>query len=257
VSNVSCRTGDPLFMTTLARGLHVMRAFSGIGHHVSIVELSRATGLDRAVVRRCLYTLRELGYVAAEGRRYVLQPKVIHLGIAELSTGAFPVAAQSVLEELSERLGTTASVGVLDEAAVVYLARATNRGMSATSRVGTRLPAYCSAIGRVLLASLPEQQAALELSKVELVPHTRFTVTARDRIEEILDDVRDKGYALNDRELKSDLRAIAVAVRNAVGQPVAAMGVSCQVSRASCHEMVSRHLPLLRTAAVRLGRQFS
>ncbi len=166
------RGGDPDFMTSLARGLHVIRAFSGVDRRLTIADVSRATGLTRAVVRRCLYTLRELGYAATDGRTYSLQPRILNLGYAYLSTAPIPIAAQPVLEELSEHLGEATSVAVLDDGAVVYVARAaTRRIMAVNLGVGSRLPAYCTSLGRVLLAAMQPEQASQELSKYELVAH--------------------------------------------------------------------------------------
>ncbi len=250
------RAGDPDFMTSLARGLHVIRAFSGVDRRLTIADVSRATGLTRAVVRRCLYTLRELGYAATDGRTYSLQPRILNLGYAYLSTAQLPIAAQPVLEELSEQLGEATSVAVLDDGAVVYVARAaTRRIVAVTLGVGSRLPAYCTALGRVLLAGMPPEQAAQELSKLELVAHTRFTVTSRHRVEEILAEVRTNGVAVNDQELEIGLRSIAVPVRNVVGVTVAAMNVSTQASRVTRRELLEKGLPLLRKAAERLGSQ--
>ena len=250
------RGGDPDFMTSLARGLHVIRAFSGVDRRLTIADASRATGLTRAVVRRCLYTLRELGYVATDGRTYSLQPRILNLGYAYVSTTPLPIAAQPVLEELSEQLGEVTSVAVLDDGAVVYVARAAARRiMAVTLGVGSRLPAYCTALGKVLLASLPAEQAGEELSRFELQTHTRFTVTSRRRIEEILAQARAEGFALNDQELEIGLRAIAVPVRNVVGATVAAMNVSAQASRISRRELLEKGLPALRAAAERLGSQ--
>lgn len=254
--NALFRGGDPDFMTSLARGLHVIRAFAGVDRRLTIADVSRATGLTRAVVRRCLYTLRELGYAATDGRAYFLQPRILNLGYAYLSTAPVPIAAQPVLEEISELLGEASSVAVLDDGAVVYVARAaTKRIMSVTLGVGSRLPAYCTALGRVLLAHLTEEQLAAELAKVEFVAHTKYTVTSRKKLEELLVGVRTDGYALNDQELEIGLRSIAVPVRNVVGTVVAAMNVSTQASRVSRRELVERSLPVLLGAAERLGSQ--
>jgi IclR family pca regulon transcriptional regulator len=250
------RGGDPDFMTSLARGLHVIRAFAGVDRRLTIADVSRATGLTRAVVRRCLYTLRELGYAATDGRTYFLQPRILNLGYAYLSTAAVPIAAQPVLEEMSETLGEASSVAVLDDGAVVYVARAaTKRIMSVTLGVGSRLPAYCTALGRVLLSYLNEEQVATELSKVEFVAHTKHTVTSRKKLEEVLAQVRAEGFALNDQELEIGLRSIAVPVRNVVGAVVAAMNVSTQASRVSRREMIEQCLPVLQAASERLGSQ--
>jgi IclR family transcriptional regulator, pca regulon regulatory protein len=145
---------------------------------------------------------------------------------------------------------------VLDDGAVVYVARAaTKRIMSVTLGVGSRLPAYCTALGRVLLSHLPEEQVSAELAKVEFVTHTKHTVTSRKKLEEILLQVRTEGYALNDQELEIGLRSIAVPVRNVVGAVVAAMNVSTQASRVSRRELIERCLPILQAAAERLGSQ--
>lgn len=254
--NALFRAGDPDFMTSLARGLHVIRAFAGVDRRLTIADVSRATGLTRAVVRRCLYTLRELGYAATDGRLYFLQPRILNLGYAYLSTAPVPIAAQPVLEDLSEALGETSSVAVLDEGAVVYVGRAaTKRIMSVTLGVGSRLPAFCTALGRVLLAHLTEEQVESELSKVEFIQHTKHTVTSRKRLEEILAGVQAEGFALNDQELEIGLRSIAVPVRNVVGTVVAAMNVSAQASRVSRRELLERCLPALRSAADRLSSQ--
>jgi len=250
------RVGDPDFMTSLARGLHVIRAFSGVDRRLTIADVSRATGLTRAVVRRCLYTLRELGYAATDGRTYSLQPRILNLGYAYLSTAPLPIAAQPVLEEVSEQLGEATSIAVFDDGAVVYVARAaTRRIMAVNLGVGSRLPAYCTSLGRVLLAAMPQEQMSQELSKFELVAHTRFTVTSRRRIEEILAETRTEGFAVNDQELEIGLRAIAVPVRNVVGATVAAMNISAQASRVTRRELLEKGLPLLRAAAERLGNQ--
>ena len=252
------RAGDPDFMTSLARGLHVIRAFAGLDCRLTIADVSRATGLTRAVVRRCLYTLRELGYAASDGRSFYLQPRVLSLGYAYLSTAPLSTAAPPILQELSERIGEATTVAVLDEGAVVYVARAsTARIMSVTLGVGSRLQAYCTALGRVLLANLPPTQADALLERTELTAHTRFTVTSRERLLEILAEVRAADFALNDQELEIGLRSLAVPVRNVLGTTVAAMNVSAQASRLSSRELIESVLPALRAAAERLGSQLA
>src|ERR1700761_920702 len=125
--NALFRAGDPDFMTSLARGLHVIRAFEAIDRRMTIADVSRATGLTRAVVRRCLYTLKELGYAGTDGRLYFLQPQVLSLGRAYLSTAPVHVAAQPILEDLSEALGEASSVAVLEAGVIVLVARAATK----------------------------------------------------------------------------------------------------------------------------------
>jgi IclR family pca regulon transcriptional regulator len=250
------RAGDPDYMTSLARGLHVIRAFGGSDRRMTIADVSRSTGLTRAVVRRCLYTLRELGYDGTDGRTFFLQPKILNLGYAYLSTQPMPIAAQPLLEEVSRTLDESCSIGVLDEGGVVFVARsATRRIMSANLRVGSRVPVYCTALGRVLLAQLPVEQLDAQLQDVDFRPHTKHTVGSRRKLDEVLASVRRQGYALNDQELEIGLRSIAVAVRNPVGEVVAAMNVGAQASRVTLRQMVDTFLPVLRSAADRLGEQ--
>jgi IclR family transcriptional regulator, pca regulon regulatory protein len=250
------RAGDPDFMTSLARGLHVIRAFAGFGCRLTIADVSRATGLTRAVVRRCLYTLRELGYAGTDGRLYFLQPRVLDLGFAYLHSAPVPVAAQPILDEVSKTLGEASSVGVLDSGTVLFVGRAaTNHIVSISLGVGSRLPAYCTALGRILLATLAPEQLDSQLANVEFVQHTRHTVTSRQRLDEILACVRNDGFAVNDQELEIGLRSIAVPIRNVAGTTIAAMNVSTQASRMTRRELLDRCLPVLRAAAERLSTQ--
>lgn len=250
------RSGDPDFMLSLARGLCVLEAFSSGGRSPTLAGLSGVTGLNRAAVRRCLYTLRELGYVEADGRTYRLTSKVLTVGRSSEPANSMCLAAQSALEDLRGKLGGSCSVGMLDQGMVLYLARAaTSRTDGLRLAAGSRTPAYCTALGRVLLSSLTDQRATAELSKVAILPLTPFTVTSLRRLWEILVQVRADDYALNDQELKTGLRAIAVPVRNRVGAVVAAMCVSTGASLTPRVDMTREYLPILKTAAVRLGRQ--
>lgn len=251
------RSGDPHLMLSLVRGLHVLEAFSCARQPATLASLSAATGLSRAVVRRCVYTLRELGYIQADGPVYQLTSKVLAVGRPSEPVSSMDRAAQSALEELRGKLGGSCSVGVLDEGMVLYIARAgASHGPGPRTAAGSRAPAYCTALGRVLLSSLTDEHAAAELSKVAILPLTPFTVISRRSLWEILVKVRTDGYALSDQELKTGVRTVAVPVLNRVGSVVAAMSVSAVASRTTSAEMAQDFLPVLKTAAVRLGRQW-
>lgn len=252
------RSGDPDLMLSLVRGLRVLEAFSCTRRPPTIASLSGVTGLNRAAVRRCLYTLRELGYVEVEGHSYRLTSKVLAVVRFCAPANSMAVAAQASLEDLRGKLGGSGScaVGMLDGGMVLYLARAaTKRSDGIELAAGSRTPAYCTALGRVLLSSLTDQRAAAELSKVAIHPLTPFTVISRRHLRQMLVQVRADDYALNDQELEMGVRAIAVPVRNRVGAVVAAMCVSAPASLASPADMARNYLPILKTAAVRLGRQ--
>lgn len=248
--------GDPNFMLSLARGLLVIRAFARQGPQLSIAEVARISGLPRAVARRCLYTLMRLGYVGVEGRAYFLRPKVLTLGYAYLSSAPLGAGLQPYLERVSEATRESCSVGVLEEDEVVYVARAAavpRRIVSVALGVGSRVPAYCSAMGRVLLAHLPERELDPYLARVRLQPLTEHTVTSPEALRRQLELVRKKGFALVDQELEIGLRAIAVPLRNVGGRVVAAMNVSAQAGRVGRKEMEKAFLPVLAATAQEIG----
>lgn len=248
---------DPNFMTSLARGLDVIRGFSRDKRHMSIAQLSQKTGIPRASVRRCLYTLRNLGYVSSDdGRHYSLQPKLLGLGYAYLSSTPMLVAAQPFLDRVSEAVNESCSLGTLDGEHILYLARSvTSRIISVTLNVGSRLPAYCTSIGLVLLAQLPERGLDEYLSNVELKPFTERTITSRQRLREQLDQVRSQGYAVADQLMELGVRSIAVPVTNAAGSVVAGMNVIVQAGRVSLRDTKTLYLPHLQSAAAELGAQ--
>jgi IclR family transcriptional regulator, pca regulon regulatory protein len=249
--------GDPNFMTSLARGLDVIRGFSREKRYMSIAQLSHKTGIPRASVRRCLYTLRELGYVeCADGRHYSLRPKLLGLGHAFLSSTPLVVTAQSFLDRVSDAVGESCSLATMDGEDILYLARSvTSRIISVTLNVGSRLPAHCTSIGHVLLAGLPPRQLEEFLAGAELRAFTERTITSRPRLREQLEQVRAQDYAIADQLMELGVRSIAVPVRSAAGGVVAGMNVIVQAGRVSLRDMKALYLPPLQAAARELGAQ--
>jgi IclR family transcriptional regulator, pca regulon regulatory protein len=242
--------GDPNFMTSLARGLQVIRAFSEFKRNLTISQISQATGLSRAAARRCLYTLRELGYVGEDNKRYFLRPQVLTLGHAYLSSTPLAVSAQPYLDEVSHTLRESCSAAILDADDIVYICRsAETRIMSISLLVGTRLPAYCTSMGQVLLANLPTDALDAYLARVRLVERTDRTITTVAKLRKVLAHVRSAGYAMLDQELEVGLRSIAVPVRDRRGGVVAAINVGTHASRASLEDMQARYLPALQRCA--------
>jgi IclR family pca regulon transcriptional regulator len=247
------RSADPDFMTSLARGLAVLQAFDVRQRALTVSQASKATGISRAASRRCLHTLERLGFVAEEDGRYSLRPKVLTLGFAHLSSVPLANAAQPLLDRCRDRLHESCSLGVIDGGEVFYQARAeTSRIMSIALFVGTRLPAYCTSMGRVLLAHLPAKELREYLGRVVLHPHTARTVTSKALLEDILANVRRTGFAVVDQELELGLRSIAVPVRDRTGTVVASLNVGAQSARVSIRELTQRMLPELRVAAEEL-----
>ena len=245
---------DPSFMTSLARGLAVVQAFSDSRKPQTIAQISQKTGIPRAAVRRCLYTLQQLGYVDAELNNFSLRPKVLTLGYSYLSSTPLTVSSQPYLNAISRELGESCSLAVLDDGEVLYVARsATSRVMSVALNTGSRLPAYCTSLGRVMLAHLPPEALNDYFAHVKLRPMTDKTVTSQKRLREILLRVRQDGYAINDEELELGLRSIAVPVRGATGQVLAALNVGAQAGRVSVEHMREEFLPVLQRGAQELA----
>lgn len=248
--------GDPNFMASLARGLAVIRAFTQQRRNLTIAQLSQRTAIPRAAVRRCLYTLAALGYVASEdGRSYSLRPRILSLGHAFLSSTPLVYAVQPLLDQITSELHESSSMAVLEGDEILYVARSstTTRLMSIELGIGSRLPAYCTSMGRVLLAGLSASDLDAYLSRVPLVKLTGRTVSTTDELKAALGVVSRDGYCIVDQELEIGLRSIAVPVFDRDGRAVAAINVGTQSSRVPVSEMQSRFLPPLRSAAHELA----
>ena len=242
------------FVTALARGLAVIRAFGPGRAEPSLADLAKATELPRATVRRCVHTLIELGYAQSNGRHFSLTPKILTLGYAYLSTASLPRIAQPFLERISESCNESCSLSILEGDEVVYLARsARKRIMSVDLSVGSLLPAYCTSMGRVLLAALPEDEARTRLARAQLQRFTPHTIVDPDSLGEILNGVRRQGFALVDQELEIGLRSLAVPVFGAGGKVVAAMNVSAQAGRVDIVQLRGPLLDSLRLGVAELS----
>ncbi|MDR6396135.1 MULTISPECIES: IclR family transcriptional regulator domain-containing protein [Herbaspirillum] len=245
---------DPSFMTSLARGLAVIRAFSDSRRSLTIAQISQKTGIPRAAVRRCLHTLKQLGYADSDVNNFSLRPKILTLGYSYLSSTPLTVSAQPYLNNISRTLGESCSLAVLDDHEVLYVARsAASRVMSVALNTGSRLPAYCTSLGRAMLAHLPEDQLKAYFDKVKLRALTEKTVVSQKRLRDILAGVRANGYAVIDEELEVGLRSIAVPVRGASGNVLAALNVGAQAARVSVAQMEEEILPVLLRGAQELS----
>jgi IclR family transcriptional regulator, pca regulon regulatory protein len=254
-SSLDVFTGDPNFMTSLARGLIVIQAFTQQSPQMTISQLSVKTGLSRAAVRRCLYTLTKLGFAGAEdGSRYSLRPRMLTLSHTYTTSNTLATSAQPILERMSAALRESFSVATLDGEDIVYIARTqVSRVMAVDLHIGSRLPAYCTSMGRVLLAYLPTEQLEQYLAKATLTPHTTRTITTVEKLRLALRNVRRNGYALVDQEYEVGLRSLAVPVYASSGRVVATLNLSGNAPRLSVLEMQSRYLSHLRNAANELS----
>jgi IclR family pca regulon transcriptional regulator len=252
--NDEAARADPNFMTSLARGLAVLQAFSDHRRSLTMAQISHRTGIPRASVRRCLHTLIELGYAHADGNQFALSPKVLTLGYSYLSSTPLTVSAHPYLNQVSRTLNESCSLAVLQDHEVLYVGRsATSRIMSVSLTTGSRLPAYCTALGRVLLAHLPPEQLDAYFAHVPLKAMTERTIVSEQRLREILAEVQQQGYALIEEELEVGLRSIAVPVRGASGSVIAALNVGAHAARVSSRKMLDEFLPVLLKGAQELS----
>lgn len=234
------------FIASLAKGLRVIEAFRAERPRLSIAEVAEATGLDRATARRCLLTLHELGYADYDGKFFALTPRILRLGMGALAAMPLAQLVQPWLDQLSERIGQSTSVSILDGTEIVYLARAAQRRvMSIGLMPGSRLPAHCTSMGRVLLAALPEAQARAIVERSDLTPRTAHSLTAPDEIMARIRQARADGHAVIDQEIEPGLRSIAVPLYDMRGQVVAALNTGVAAVQSSAGELAALYLPAL------------
>lgn len=244
---------DRDLMGGLAKGLAVIETFSPDHPRQSISEVAASSGLDRATARRCLLTLAHLGYADYDGKYFTLTPRVLRLGTACLATMPLPQLVQPLLDQLSETIGESSSVSILDGAEIVYVARAAQRKvMSIALMPGSRLPAYCTSMGRVLLAALPEAEARERLGAAALPGRTPHTLTDPEAVLAEIGRVRANGYAAIDQEVELGLRSIAVPLITARRVTVAAVNLGLPARGEPMEAMIERYLPALQDVSKRM-----
>ncbi|WP_333869832.1 IclR family transcriptional regulator domain-containing protein [Cypionkella sp.] len=233
-------------MGGLAKGLAVIETFSVEQPRQSIAEVAAASGLDRATARRCLLTLAKQGYADYDGKFFTLTPRVLRLGTACLATMPLPQLVQPALDRISDALGESSSVSILDGGEIVYIARAAQKKvMSIALMPGSRLPAFCTSMGRVMLAALPEAAAEAILTAAPRPARTPLTLTEVPAIMAELARVRRQGYAVIDQEVELGLCSIAVPLINARGGVVAALNFGFAALPEVQATATAQHLPLM------------
>jgi IclR family transcriptional regulator, pca regulon regulatory protein len=244
------RDRNPDYVQSLERGLAVIKAFGADSQELRLSDVARATGLTRAAARRFLLTLTSLGYVRQDGGTFSLRPRVLELGYAYLSALSLPEVAQPHMESLVSEVNESSSIAVLDDLEIVYVARVpTRRIMTITIAVGTRLPAYATSMGRVLLAGLAQEELADRLARMEIEPLTPTTVSDAEALRERIDQAHAAGWAAVDQELEQGVRSAAVPIRDAADRVVAALNVSVHATRMTMPVLRREVVPrLLHTA---------
>ncbi|MFF2779796.1 IclR family transcriptional regulator C-terminal domain-containing protein [Streptomyces sp. NPDC058052] len=242
------------FLQSLARGLDVLRAFGAVRGPARLTDLARLAGLPRATARRALITLRHLGYVREDAGGFVLLPRVLELGHARLSALTLPEIATPHLVGLVRTVRESASVAVLDGDDIRYVARvAGSRLLHIDIVVGTRLPAYATSMGRVLLGALPEAERDARLGRIVPEALTSRTLTGAGELREAVAATAGRGFGWVEEELEEGLRSVAVPVRDGAGRVVAALNVALHAGRSTPEESLATLLPQLRETAGRIS----
>lgn len=246
---------DRSYIAALARGISVIRAFAYQREQLTLAEISRLVDLPRATVRRCLITLGALDYVETDGKYFRLTSKVLTLSQAYFSSNPLPHLARPYIEQASNAVGESCSVSVLAGDEVIYIARSARKRTASIHReVGVNMPAYCTSMGRMLLATLPPDQLDDYFRRVPRRKFNEKTVTNEEALRRILDEARENDYATIDGELDPNLRSIAVPVRTMSGRVVAAAHISTDAARVPMEKMLAAFLPVLRNTVNGIGR---
>ncbi len=245
-------------MNGLAKGLEVIRAFTRERPALTLTQVAEATALTPATARRCLLTLEELGYVVRHERSYLLRPRVLELGAAYLESMNVEAVTKNYLEELALATNDSAALAVLDGTDIVYVARASVRTvMRLEAHVGTRLPAYCTSMGRVLLAGLTPARLDRYFESARLEKLTEHTVVEPRRLRQLVDECRTKGHSAIEDELAYGVVAVAVPVYDQAGRVVAAVNSSGHSRRVHAPKLAKERLPLLREVSAKLTRELA
>jgi len=241
------------FVASLDRGLRVLRVFSREHPQLTLSEVAGLTSLSPATARRSLQTLEALGYVGRNGRQFLLRPKVLALSSGYLSAINTSVVFEPFLQEVVDEVGGSASVTVLDDLDVVYIARVSaGRAVRPTAGVGSRYPAYATAVGRVLLAYQPTWAIDAYFNQARLVAFTDATEIRPAALRDVLKSVRVAGYAAIRDELDYGIVSVAIPIFGREGRPVAAANCTDVTNRLDVGTLVARRLPTLRQAVLRI-----
>ncbi len=253
------RAANPLgrdFSESLSRGLAILTTFGPDALALTLSDVARRVNLPRATARRSLLTLAQMGYVREENRLFSLTPRVLELATAYLSASPAAAIFQPCCDRLAAESGATFSVAALAGEHAVMIAYATPRRMYMDAPgVGLRLPAFCSAVGRVLLAGLPGAEREKFLKQLRPKAITERTVTNKTILRSILDQVAADGFAIAEEEAELGFRSLAVPVRRAGGAIAFALNTGMHVDHGSMESFRIKSLPRLRAAAEQLSSQ--
>jgi len=243
------------YAQSFARGLSVILAFGPSTPLMTLTEVAGVTGLTRAGARRILLTLEYLGYVSQENRKFSLTPKILDLGYSYLSANPLWELASPYMEEVVQKTGETCTISVLEGNDIVYIMRvATHRIMSVNLSIGSRLPAWATSMGRILLGGVTEKQLDSILSTSNIIGFTPRTVTDIESLKNIIALSRQRGFCFVNEELEEGLQSIAVPIFGRDGRIIAAMNVGGHANRVNRAGLLENVLPHLQNAAFKISQ---
>ena len=244
------------YVQSFARGLEVIRSFSAKAPSQTLTEVAGRAGLSRTGARRILLTLEALGYVRSDGKLFSLSPRILDLGFSYLSSMPIWNLAEPVMEALVAQVHESSSAAVLDGTDIVYVLRVpTRKIMSISLGVGSRLPGYCTSMGRMLLSALAQDDLMALLRASDLAARTKTTLTDAKEIAAKVAQARRQGWSLVNQELEEGLISLAAPIVDRSGQMVAALNISGQANRTSARVMQDTMLEPLLEAARTISRQ--
>jgi IclR family transcriptional regulator, pca regulon regulatory protein len=251
---------DAGYSQSLERGLAILTAFTPDRPALGISELALKLGFTRSTTHRYVATLATLSYLQQDDqtRKYRLGPRVLDLGFSVLGSLELREIAGPHLRRLTDATGHTSNLAIRDDTDVILIDRVRGRPgryhhLEFSLHVGSRLPSYCSATGKALLAFLPRADLDLLLDRMDLVPHGPRTLTSKAAVLEELARVRRTGVAVNDEELESALRSIAVPIRSRSGEVIAAINVAIPWSPVAIADLANQFAPSLKESASQIA----
>lgn len=244
------------FVQSVEKGFEVLKAFDSDTKNMSLSDLERKTGINKATVRRFALTLVELGYLRLlPDNKFQLSPKILDLGAHYLESLNLPDVALPILESIATKVKESTNMAILDGSEIVYVLRvnAAERIIGANLRVGSRLPYYATSLGKSLVAWLPESERKKAWESAKIEAFTENTITTYEKLEEHFVSCRAQGYTEGNDELEVGLRSIAVPIFDRKGDTIAAMNISTSLMRNSEREIDEIFLPALKEGAEKLN----
>ncbi len=246
---------DPDFLDAVEKAMRVIQAFSATEPALRITRVAELTGLTRATARRLLLTFERLGFVESNDGLFRLTPRVLRIGYSYLSSLPFAEHIQGELRSLAEEFNESCSAATLDGEEIVYVARVpAKRSMTITLAVGSRLPAYPTSMGRVLLAGLSNEALEEYFSRATIQQLTAHTVTNRERLRAIIAETQSNGFAIVDGEREEGVRSAAAPIRASTGQVLAAINISVNAARIPLEYLQESIVPRLKATAAEISR---